>query len=465
MDNRKNAENEALCQHSTIKVEKFKFDPAQSFTNKNQLAAWFPSAGLGLFIHWGISTVKATLDLSWGMICGWEFVSKKATEDELSEMNRPCAERTIGKKFTPNKYFALAKDFKGENFDADYIIRKAKEAGFTYAVFTTRHHDGFALWPSKYGSFSTKNYLSGRDFVREFAEACRKYGLKVGFYYSPPDWYFNRKYMSYLVSTAKITNPGLPELDADYNPTVLPDDDETEKQNCIYEKYVAGQIEELLTEYGKVDLLWFDGSMPKGHIYPMEKIRKLQPGIVINHRLHGTGDFDTCEVKAAESRPAGWWEFCTQWQSKGWAYMDGVPYRPISAISAEYVRTIAWGGNYLLNIGPMSDGTLSSETEEKLAEFTAWHSINKAAFSNTAPLDGSESCNYPAAKSNGNIYIYITAEIENEVVLSTEKNVVSATMLDDKEEVPTEKKGNEVHFSRPALSENGAVRIISVKLK
>lgn len=459
------AELEVKGQHEAIKVAKI--SEKTGLYNPDPRASWFPEAGIGLFLHWGISTVRATLDLSWGMICGWEFAGRTATEEEIREMNKPLRERKIGKHFTPNQYFDLAKDFKGERFDADAILKKAKETGFRYAVFTTRHHDGFAMWPSKYGNFSTKNYLGGRDFVREFAEACRKYGLKVGFYYSPPDWHFNKNYMSFLVETAKKRNPALPYLDADYNPTTLPSAEETQKHNEVYGAYVAGQIEELLTEYGKVDLLWFDGGMPEGQVYPMDKIRALQPGIVVNSRLHGTGDFETMEVKVkeADSRPEGWWEYCTMWMTRGWAYMKDVPYRPLSAISAEYARTVAWGGNYLPDIGPMADGTLPKEAIQTLDAFAAWRNANIDAFENTRPLISGERCSFPASAKENRRYLYILPDMHEDIRFDTDKEITDAFVLDDGTPIHTQKIAGGYLFEPPAPREDGAVRVIEASIK
>ena len=464
MDMSKNqAASEVKGQHNAIGVAHV--TEQKGLSNPDPRAAWFPEAGLGLFIHWGISTVKATLDLSWGMICGWEFASRRVTADEVAQMNMPLADRKIGKHFTPNQYFALAKDFKGERFDADSLIRKAKESGFRYAVFTTRHHDGFAMWPSKFGDFSTRNYLGGRDFVKEYVNACRKHGLKVGLYYSPPDWHFNRNYMSFLVQTAKTRNPELPYLDADYNPTVLPGEAAQKVQNKKYGAYVAGQIEELLTEYGKIDLLWFDGGMPEGYVYPMEKIRELQPGIVVNPRLHGTGDFETCEVKEAEGRPLGWWEYCTMWMARGWAYMKDVPYRPLSEITAEYARTVAWGGNYLPDIGPMADGTLPPEALQTLDGFAAWRSTHLEAFENTRPLEG-ERCSRPASQKGNRRYLYIIPTAGGEIRLDTESTVTEAYLLDSRETVAFHQtKDGGYIFTEPLALPTGVVRVIAVTVE
>ena len=135
--------------------------------------AWFPEAGLGLFIHWGIASVKA-MNISW-----------------------PMYDRGEGAKITPNDYWAMAQEFHPKHYDPDRWLKAARQAGFKYAVFTTRHHEGYAMWPSAFGDFGTRTHMGGRDLVKDFVRACRRNGLKVGLYYSPPDWYFDREFMNF----------------------------------------------------------------------------------------------------------------------------------------------------------------------------------------------------------------------------------------------------------------------------
>ena len=130
-------------------------------------AQWFPDASLGLFMHWGIHSVVGAQP-SWDMISYYKYGGKVAP---------------------PDKYYALAERFDPQEYDPDQWLKAAKEAGFTYAVLTTKHHDGYALWPSKYG-IGTKQYMGGRDLLKTYVEACRANGLKVGFYFSPRDWHY-----------------------------------------------------------------------------------------------------------------------------------------------------------------------------------------------------------------------------------------------------------------------------------
>ena len=230
-------------------------------SNKHPDAQWFPDAGLGLFIHWGLASVGATGDLSWGMLA-----------------NKPWKDQTV----TPNTYYGWARQWKPDKVDYDAQLAQAKAAGFTYAVMVTKHHDGFTLWPSDFGDLGTKQFLGGRDFVKEFIAACRKHGLKVGLYYSPPDWWFDREYKSFAMRG--------PALDMDHKPVTLPKKpaDHDAKRKAL----VTGQVTELLSNYGKIDLIWFDGG--NGEI-PTAEVRRLQPGIVVNRRNGGGGDYGDSE--------------------------------------------------------------------------------------------------------------------------------------------------------------------------
>ena len=161
---------------------------------------------------------------------------------------------------TPREYFKMAESFNPDNYYPEVWLAKAKEAGFRYVVLTAKHHEGFALWPSEYGHFNTKNYMGGRDLIRIFVDACRKVGLKVGLYFSGPDWYFDREYMSYLRSGAFKINPEFSRLDQDLLPrNKTYTEEETREHYKEYGEIANGQIEELLTRYGKIDVIWFDG--------------------------------------------------------------------------------------------------------------------------------------------------------------------------------------------------------------
>jgi len=307
--------------------------------NTHPDAQWFPDAGLGLFIHWGLASVHDSGDLSWGMLA-----------------NKPWKDQTV----TPNQYYAAAKDWHPDLMDYDKILAAAKAAGFTYAVMVTKHHDGFTLWPSAFGDLGTKYQFGGRDFVKEFTDACRKNGLKVGLYYSPPDWWFDRQYRSFSFRG--------PALDMDHKPVTLPAKpaDHDAKRSAL----VRGHVTELLSNYGKIDLIWFDGG--HGEI-PNAEVRKLQPGIVINKRNGGNGDYGDSEGSLPAKRFSGWFETCTTcWPIKKWSYTTEYGFDDTPTVLTKLVLLRAWGGNLLANMGPKGDGSAPEQALACLNDMAKW---------------------------------------------------------------------------------------------
>jgi alpha-L-fucosidase len=363
--------------------------PAPWERTKHPDAQWYPAAGLGLFIHWGLSSVQARYGISWPMIAGRELGSKRLTAEEIQ---RVIATHGWKSTTTPREYWKDAPKFNPQSYQPEKWLRAAKDAGFRYAVLTTRHHEGFALWPSASGNFSTKNWAGGRDLVKEYADACRKVGLKVGFYYSPPDWHFTQDTFTFMYYKVKRLNPELPDLDMDLQPCQRPG--MTEQQKAAYAAHLRTQLIELLTNYGKVDVLWFDG---KPSPLTIQEIRKLQPGILVNDRAFGTGDFNThaAERNLPAARPAkDWWENCQVWAKSSWAYVEE-DYKPNAQIIEQFVRVRAWNGNFLLNVGPMASGDLPPVAYQRMKEFGEWTARNGESVFGVTDAPDAESANVP----------------------------------------------------------------------
>lgn len=318
-------------------------------------AKWFfEPVKLGLFIHFGISAVGGDIDISWGM------------------MDNPERRKKGNGIVTPREYWAFAEKFSPDKFCPEEFLGAAKNAGFSYAVLTCRHHDGFAMWPSDAGDFSTKNFMGGRDLVGEYVAACRKVGLKVGLYYSPPDWRFNQKYMSFMYGSHSEKFPERPYEDIDHNPVEsIPE--MPEEHSDRYFEYVNAQVRELLTRYGQIDLLWFDGTIKDpSKAITIAEIRALQPHIVVNDRLWGAGDYcSKFECFLPTEKPELPWETCHIWHvGGGWSWVKNADkYRPLEDTMHKYSVAKRFGGNLMLNIAPREDGSLPDAYYESISEF------------------------------------------------------------------------------------------------
>lgn len=385
-------------------------------SNKHPDAQWFPDAGLGLFIHWGLASVGATGDLSWGMLA-----------------NKPWKDRTV----TPNTYYGWAKQWKPDRVDYDAQLAQAKAAGFTYAVMVTKHHDGFTLWPSSHGDLGTKQFLGGRDFVKEFVAACRKHGLKVGLYYSPPDWWFDREYKTFAMRG--------PVLGMDHQPRTLPKRpaDHDAKRKAL----VTGQVTELLSNYGKIDLIWFDGG--HGEI-PNTEVRRLQPGIVVNRRNGGGGDYGDSEGKLPEKRFKGWFETCeTCWPAGKWSYTEEYGWDSAPEVIEKLVRLRAWGGNLLANVGPKGDGSLPPQATAAWQEMEAWMKHSRESVIGAGPGPFPDGVNVPVTTSPGRAYLHFLPAFQGEAIWKNSPKPVKAIHLRTGQSVPFQWEAGTLRVTLP----------------
>jgi len=446
-------------------------------------AQWYPDAAFGLFIHWGLSSVKS-MNISWPMIPGRALAAKAITDpDEQQRIIRQGDWNLNGKPndITPNEYWEMARSFSPDKYDPDKWMKAAHDAGFTYAVMTTRHHEGFAMWPSKYGNFNTSNYAGGKDLVKDFVEACRKNNMKVGLYYSPPDWHFDRDYMTFLYHGAYAKNPWLPQLDADLKVrTTTHTPEEIEEHQKAFAEEVNGQIEELLTRYGKIDLIWFDGKPATGKqpLITQERIRELQPGILINPRLHGHGDFVTYERKLTPTKPvSGWAEFCDPWTGI-WSHSNN-PFRAPGFVLGELARSRAVGVNFLLGIGPMSDGEFTPDIYKNMAIVQDWMKTNGESIRGTKPLSNSESASVPAVAGESTRYLFalpkfrdggmyeqdlLPAEDAKLSIKGITTKPASVKLLSDGSALKFDYSGDEVTIDLAAGKRSRSVDVVKIEL-
>lgn len=405
-------------------------------------AQWFPKAGLGLFIHWGISSVHGGIDLSWGMMA-----NKPWDPDNRAVI-------------TPEEYYKLAQQFRPYRYDPDKWLRAAHEAGFRYAVMTARHHDGFALWPSDFGDLGVKQYLPGVDLVARFVQACRNNGLKVGLYYSPPDWYFNREYMSFNYgSTDQQRFPGRQHYNLRHEPIpAIPAKPQGFEEK--YRAYVRGQIEELLTRYGKIDVIWFDGGP---EVISIDEIRALQPGIVINPRMHGYGDFQTPECRMPDGPPEGWWELCDIWPNGPWGYTKShESYKPAGWMLAQLTKVRSWGGNLLINVGPRPTGELPDVYYQRLGEVAAWMKHSGEAVFGVERGPYPERCNVPTTIRGRTWYLCTPPGFKDPVVASSVSRPTSVRLLRTGQEVPYSFENGKLRVDIPDEARTDLVDVVAI---
>jgi alpha-L-fucosidase len=304
--------------------------------------AEFRQQRFGLFIHWGLYALAAR----------HEWVKQR--------------ERLTDEQYQP--YFD---HFDPDLFDPEAWADAAADAGMRYMVLTTKHHDGFCLWDSALTDYSVAGTPHGKDLVGPTVDAFRGRGLGVGFYHSLLDWH----------------HPHFP-IDG-LHPAWTEDVSDDDRELGRYQSYLHGQVEELLTRYGRIDTMWFDfsysGRRRGGKLTPAGKgaadwrseelaalVRRLQPDILINDRLEIPGDFTTPEQYQPTVPPAEVWEAC-QTLNGSWGYdRDNLDYKPVDMLVHMLVDSVSKDGNLLLNVGPNGRGAFDPRALATLRGIGEW---------------------------------------------------------------------------------------------
>ena len=326
--------------------------------------AWFTQARFGMFIHWGLYAIPAR----------GEWVRS------FEEMPK-------------EDYMPFFHQFNPVDFDPKQWARAAKEAGMKYVVLTAKHHDGFCLFDSQYTDFKSTNTKCGRDLVREYVDAVRAEGLKVGFYYSLLDWYHD----------------DYPHYGDKQHP--MRDDPAYGNEGRDFDRYLTymhNQVRELCENYGKIDILWFDFSyedqynVMRGEKWKATElvtmVRQLQPGVIIDNRLEVSGegfgsmwegnptpyhgDFVSPEqiippqgIQDKQGRDLVW-EACVT-MNNNWGYCEYDRfYKPAPMLIKKLVECVSKGGNMLLNVGPDAKGNIPPQSQAILKEIGAWMKRN-----------------------------------------------------------------------------------------
>ena len=399
---------------------------------RTERAQWFNDARFGMFIHWGLYAIPAKGE--------WYMNNREIPFDT---------------------YKAYADEFDTKNYDPKEWARLAKKAGMKYAVLTAKHHDGFCLFDSKLTDYKSTNALCSRDLVAEFLEAFRAEGIRVGLYYSLIDW----------------RHPDYPHYGDLIHPMRNSKEHGNEKRDFNrYLEYMHGQIRELLTNYGKLDIMWFDFSYldMNGEKWKatelMEMVRAIQPHILIDNRLEGSGeksgtiltrspsvysgDFASPEqiippacIVNEDGEPVPW-EACIT-LNNNWGYVaEDIHYKSSGMVIRALVECVSKNGNLLLNVGPDATGRIPEPSQKILEEVGEWMDINSESIygCGMAPLNKPEWGRYTMKQNT--LYAHVMEEQTGGIGLEgLSKKIESIHRVFDGSEISVSDYWNQKEFT------------------
>ena len=362
--------------------------------NPHPDAQWFHSAALGLFQHWGIVSGTPSGE-AWDMRVRMEWLGEHLTEADHKERD-----------ISPEKMFARANLFNPTNYHPEHWFHAARAAGFRYVVLTTRHHDAYFLGDSQCGDWHAGHYL-GRDLITPWVDACRSNSLKVGFYFSGPDWYHGREYQSYTYPDS--TQPPFYNWKHEKVSSIPPMPEAVKNE---ISDIAHGQLRELLTRYGKVDLLWPDGGLAG---FSLAEVRHLQPGMIVGRgneyaTPEGWTMMNMDYIKEANRRSYPW-EFCTIGHGGSWHWSEQAEAHGISAaeLLSQLAQVRARGGNLLINIGPRPDGEMPHWFYPLCEQLAEWMKTGAEAIYNiqvTGPFPYPDQCAQPITVNSNTWYVF-----------------------------------------------------------
>jgi len=383
--------------------------------------SWFTDARFGMFIHWGTYALAARHE--------WVRNKERIRQEDYQ------------------KYFD---HFEPDLYNPREWARAAREAGMKYFVITTKHHEGFCLWDTKYTDYKATNTPYGKDLLTPMVKAFRDEGIRVGFYYSLIDWHH-------------------PQFPVDKHHPMRDDAEfrrrEAKRDVRQYAAYMRNQVTELLTKFGPVDVLWFDFSYPgedgKGHEdWESEKlyalVRKLMPKVIIDNRLDlpGSGDILTPEqyvpatgLKDEKGNPVVW-EGCQTFSGSWGYYRDEASWKSVPVLIRMLVDHVSRGGNLLLNVGPTARGEFDARALASLSGMGAWMKSHSRAIygcgaapeAYPAPVD----CRYTYNAKTNRLYLHLYAWPFRLVDLpNLAGKVAYAQLLNDASEVSFSERGGE----------------------
>ena len=351
--------------------------------------SWFKDARFGMFIHYGAYAVAGRGE--------WVLNREHIPYDEYIE------------KYVNN--------FKAENYNPREWAKLAKRAGMKYMVLTTKHHDGFCLFDTETTDFNSVKMGPHKDLVKEYVEAVRAEGLKVGFYYSPADWHH-------------------PDYPGAYYRDWPQKFDSEEKRLRMIEFYRA-QLKELMTNYGKIDILWYDGCVPDYQWDGAETnkmVKEWQPDILISNRNGEPCDF-YCSEQRIVAKPGAMWEACMTLDDN-WGYHKGDTHYKTPFDVIKMLATVAKDcGNLLLNVGPKPSGDIPKFSRETLEAVGKWLDVNGEAIYGTEQSPFMWNCSSELTVKGNKVYIIMYHKVEEFCLYEIANKVNKVYRLSDKKEM------------------------------
>lgn len=432
------AQKKSKPAESAKDVVEFTLPSTETDEQKAERMRWWTDARFGMFIHWGLYALPARHE--------WvKFHESIPDEDYI-------------------KYF---KHFNPDLYNPREWAKQAKAAGMKYVVITSKHHEGFCLWDSKYTDYKATNTPIGKDLLKEFVEAFREEGIRIGFYYSLLDWHH-------------------PDFTYDGNHPKPVEGKSSEEMNKgrdmdRYRQYMKNQVTELLTNYGKIDIIWFDFSYEgRGRdAWDSEGLLKLaktlQPGIIVDDRLDLNDIWGGWDIKTPEQfkvdKCVEWngkkvhWETCQTFSGSWGYYRDETSWKSPAQLLELLIETVSKGGNLLLNVGPTARGEFDSRAKDRLDAMGEWmHFNSRAIYECTEAPEGFKA---PAnslltynPKTNV-LYISLLSYPLDRLNADFMDKVDYAQFLHDASEIQFNQEG----FSLPVLKPNTEIPVIEVFLK
>lgn len=334
-----------------------------------QKIAWFKDQKIGVIFHWGLYAQAGIVE-SWQLSEEDDWARKKPWREDLETLRKD--------------YWSLNQSFNPSHFDPDDWAKQVKDAGFRYMLFTTKHHDGFSMYDTKFSDYKVTNQdvpfsqSKHADVFGALANAFRAQEISVGAYYSKPDWHSPLYWVPGESPKGRY---------ASYDPLEKP---ELWEQ---YNQFVENQLVEINQNYGDLDILWLDGGWVNtdNHEFldmatTVEKLRTTQPDLLVVDRTIG-GEFEnyvTPERKIPDNLPEKAWESNIP-LAKNWGYVPNDQYKPFKEILSSLIKIVALGGNVILGVGPKPDGTLPAEAQAIMKELGDWLSIYGEGIYETRP--------------------------------------------------------------------------------